>query len=173
MKPCWSRSSPFPSQSGRQELNLPQTAYQAVASPLSPRPEQAPCTGIEPVLPGRQPGRCTPASSQGVRVSGGSRTRLSDAAGRCLGCSATDTTSKGGRSRTLCVRVGAALLSREHTPVNQRKGQDSNLQGLAPCPASDRVPSCLLARPSVAHRSRGRGESRTHVERFNRPLPRR
>jgi hypothetical protein len=58
--------------------------------------------------------------------------------------------SKGGRSRTLCVRVGAALLSREHTPVVERKGQDSNLQGLAPRPASNRVPSCLLARPSLA-----------------------
>jgi hypothetical protein len=28
------------------------------------------------------------------------------------------------------VRVGAALLSQEHTLVKQRKGQDSNLQGL-------------------------------------------
>ena len=34
MKPCWHRSSPFPSQSGRQESNLPSTAYQTVASPL-------------------------------------------------------------------------------------------------------------------------------------------
>ena len=34
MKPCWNRSSPFPSQSGRQESNLPSTAYQTVASPL-------------------------------------------------------------------------------------------------------------------------------------------
>jgi hypothetical protein len=59
----------------------------------------------------------TPAASQGGRVSGGSRTRLSDAAGRCLGCSATDTVSKGGRSRTLCARVGAALLSQEHALV--------------------------------------------------------
>jgi hypothetical protein len=58
--------------------------------------------------------------------------------------------SKGGRSRTLCVRVGAVLLSQEHTPVGQRKGQDSNLQGLSPRPVSNRVPSCLLARPSVS-----------------------
>ena len=48
----------------------------------------------------------TPAASQGGRVSGGSRTRPSDAAGRCLGCSATDTVSKGGRCRTLCAGFG-------------------------------------------------------------------
>ena len=104
-------------QSGRQESNLPRTAYQAVASPLSPRPEEAPCTGIEPVFPGRQPGRCTPASSQGGRVSGGSRTRLSDAAGRCLGCSATDTVSKGGRSRTLLAPALEAGRSPGSTPL--------------------------------------------------------
>ena len=34
MKPCWNRSSPLPSQSGRQESNLPSTAYQTVAEPL-------------------------------------------------------------------------------------------------------------------------------------------
>jgi hypothetical protein len=90
----------------------------------------------------------TPAASQGGRVSGGSRTRLSDAAGRCLGCSATDTVSKGGRSRTLCACFGGRLLSQEHTLDDQRKGQDSNLQGLSPRPLSKRVPSCLLARPS-------------------------
>src|SRR6185312_3449009 len=33
--------------------------------------------------------------------------------------------------------------------AKKRKGQDSNLQGLAPRPASNRVPSCLLACPSV------------------------
>src|SRR5215468_11939889 len=111
MKPCWSRSSPFPSQSGRQESNLPQTAYQTVASPLSPRPEEAPYTGLEPVFPGRQPGRCTPASSQGVRVSGGSRTRLSDAAGRCLGCSTTDT-----EARTEGVEPSASRLELDCSP---------------------------------------------------------
>ena len=111
MRPRWSRSSPFPNQSGRQESNLPQTAYQAVASPLSPRPEAAPCTGIEPVFPGRQPGRCTPASSQGVSVSGGSRTRLSDAAGRCLGCSATDTPA-----RTEGVEPSASRLELDCSP---------------------------------------------------------
>src|SRR6185312_7342550 len=31
----------------------------------------------------------------------------------------------------------------------KRKGQDSNLQGLSPRPPSKRVPSCLLARPSL------------------------
>src|SRR5581483_534981 len=33
--------------------------------------------------------------------------------------------------------------------LTKRKGQDSNLQGLTPRPLSKRVPSCLLARPSV------------------------
>jgi hypothetical protein len=61
-----------------------------------------------------------------------------------------NTNSKGGRSRTLCVRVGTALLSQEHALDGQRKGQDSNLQGLAPRPASNRVPSCQLACPSVS-----------------------
>ena len=41
MKPCWNRSSPFPSQSGRQESNLPPTAYQAVTWPLSLGPNSA------------------------------------------------------------------------------------------------------------------------------------
>ena len=74
-----------------------------------------------PVSPARQAGRHTRCVTGPLRVSGGTRTRVSDAAGRCLSCSAPDTTSKGGRSRTLCVRVGAALLSQEHTLV-KRKG---------------------------------------------------
>lgn len=52
-------------------------------------------------------------------MSGGNRTRVSDAAGRCLSCSATDTQSKDGRSRTLSARVGAALLSQEHVLVSK------------------------------------------------------
>ena len=107
MKPCWNRSSPFPSQSGRQESNLPQTAYQAVASPLGPRPEEAPCTGIEPVFPGRQPGRCTPASSQGnesVRRESHPPVHRGKMVPGLLGHGHK---SKAGRSRTLCVKVGA------------------------------------------------------------------
>jgi hypothetical protein len=50
-------------------------------------------------------------------VSGGSRTRLSDAAGRCLGCSATDTVSKDGRSRTLWACFGGRLLTQEHALI--------------------------------------------------------
>src|SRR5262249_30341693 len=47
-------------QSGRQESNLPRTAYQTVASPPGPRPDSsAPCTGLEPVSPARQAGRHT------------------------------------------------------------------------------------------------------------------
>ena len=137
-------------QSGRQESNLPLTAYQAVASPLSPRPEEAPCTGIEPVFPGRQPGRCTPASSQGVRVSGGSRTRLSDAAGRCLGCSATDT-----QARTEGVEPSASRLELDCSPgstplSNSGRDRTRTCKGFSPRPASNRVPSCLLARPSLS-----------------------
>ena len=59
MKPCWSRSSPFPNQSGRQGSNLPRTAYETVASPLGFGPQKAPCTGLEPVSPARQAGRHT------------------------------------------------------------------------------------------------------------------
>jgi hypothetical protein len=101
------RTAPRDCQSGRQESNLPRTAYQTVASPPGPRPDPAPCTGLEPVSPVRQTGRHTRCVTGRSRVSGGSRTRLSTAAGWCLGCSATDTPSKDGRSRTLCVRVGA------------------------------------------------------------------
>ena len=39
------------------------------------------------------------------------------------------------------MRVGAALLSQEHVPDNQRKGQESNLQGLSPRLLSKQVPS--------------------------------
>ena len=38
------------------------------------------------------------------------------------------TYSKGGRSRTLCVRGGTALLSQEHTLVPKLPRQDSNLK---------------------------------------------
>ena len=112
----------------------------------------APCTGLEPVSPARQTGRHTRCVTGQARVSGGSRTRLSTLAG---GASAAarprNTVSKGGRSRTLCVRGWKPHCSPRSTSlVDQRKGQDSNLQGLAPRPASNRVPSCLLARPSVS-----------------------
>ena len=46
----------FPGQSGRQESNLPPTAYQTVAAPRGFGPKEAPCTGIEPVSPVRQTG---------------------------------------------------------------------------------------------------------------------
>ena len=70
------------------------------------------------------------------RVSGESCTRLSDAAGRCLGCSATDTctNSKIGRIRTHSVGFGGRLLSQEHDLIGSRLAatklprQDSNLQ---------------------------------------------
>ena len=93
------------SKSGRQESNLPCTAYQTVASP----------PGFGPSV---------------RRVSGGSRTRLSDAAGRCLGCSATDTRSKGGRSRTLGACFGDRLLTQEHALVERGRGGTRTRKGL-------------------------------------------
>ena len=55
-------AKPQAAKSGRQESNLPRTAYQTVASPPGPRPAgllRAPCTGVEPVSPARQAGRHT------------------------------------------------------------------------------------------------------------------
>ena len=69
----------------------------------------------------------TPAASQGIRVSGGSCTRLSTMAKWCLGCSATDTYSKDGRSRTLDSGFGDRLLTQEHVPDIELPRQDSNL----------------------------------------------
>ena len=65
----------------------------------------------------------------GRRVSGGSRTRLSDAAGRCLGCSATDT-----QARAEGVEPSACGLephcSPRSTPLSvERTDQESNLNG--------------------------------------------
>src|SRR2546422_11344942 len=82
--------------SGRQESNLPRTAYQTVASPPGPRPAgllRAPCTGVDPVSPARQAGR-HPAASQG---------------GHLL--------SKNGRIRTHSAGFGDRLLSQEHVLV--------------------------------------------------------
>jgi hypothetical protein len=58
-------------------------------------------------------------------VSGGSCTRLSDAAGGvpaervALGCSATDTVSRDARNRTMCVGFGDRLLTQEHVSVRE------------------------------------------------------
>ena len=103
MKLCWSRSSPVPSNTGRQESNLPSTAYQAVASPL----------GFGPL----------------VSALYGDRTRLTCSTGRPSPQLRHRATSKDGRSRTLWSGFGDRLLSREHV-LGERKGQDSNLQGL-------------------------------------------
>ncbi len=127
MKPCWHRSSPFPNESGRQESNLSSTAYQTVALPLGIGPHERPVRESNPShLLDRQAG--TPASSQGVRVSGGSRTRLSDAAGRCLGCSATDTPAWAeGVEPSACGLE--PHYSPRSTPLSiQLPRQDSNLQ---------------------------------------------
>src|SRR5262245_42281132 len=76
-------------QSGRQESNLPRTAYQTVASPPGPRPDRK--RPVRDSNPSRLLDRqvATPAASQGI------------------------TNSKDGRIRTLCMRVGAAVLSQE------------------------------------------------------------
>src|SRR5262249_14450651 len=117
-------------QSGRQESNLPRTAHQTVASPLGYGP-----LGQRPVRDSN-PSRlfdkqvATPAASQGVRVSGGSRTRLSDAAGRCLGCSATDTQQ--GRKESNPLRAG---WSRTALP-GARPCQKAAQAGLEPAAVS-------------------------------------
>ena len=94
MKPCWNRSSPFPSQSGRQESNLPSTAYQTAASPLGFGPKVSALYGNRTRLTCSTDRLARQHHHRAKRVSGGSRTRLSDAAGRCLGCSATDTQAR-------------------------------------------------------------------------------
>ena len=73
-----------------------------------------------------------PLRHRAERVSGGSRTRLSTMARWCLGCSATDTKSKDGRSRTLYVRVGAALLSQEHVLNRSQESGFRSQQSIQP-----------------------------------------
>lgn len=83
----------IPCQSGRQESNLPFTAYQTVAAPLGFGPKRAPCTGIEPVSPVRQTGWHASFITGLIRAPGGSRTHLSTLAGWCLDRSATGASS--------------------------------------------------------------------------------
>ena len=138
MRPCWSRSSPFPSPVGPAGIEPASHRVADDCLAAQPRPEESPCTRIEPVFPGRQPGRCTPASSQGKQSAwreSNPPVRHGEPVPRPLGHRRiTNTSSKGGRSRTLCACFGGRLLSREHTLVGQRKGQDSNLQGLFASP---------------------------------------
>ena len=76
--------------------------------------------------------------------------------------------SKDGRIRTLCVRVGAALLSQEHVLVgqSQRRRQESNLLevGLQPT-AWPSGPGVIVSL------SRASGGSRTHSLRLTRAAP--
>ena len=110
-------------QSGRQESNLPTTAYQTVAAPLGFGPKKAPCTGIEPVSPARQADRHTSGvTRRNQRAPGGSRTRLSTMARWCLDRSATGASvSRDGRSRTFSTGFGGPLLTQEHVPVSETK----------------------------------------------------
>ncbi len=104
-------------QSGRQESNLPSTAYQTVASPLGFGPNQRPVRESNPSrLFDRQAG--TPAPSQG-KYSAWRESNPPVHLGTVVpGPLGHRRDSKGGRSRTLCVRVGAAWLSQEHALVS-------------------------------------------------------
>src|SRR5436309_11485706 len=93
----------------------------------------------------------TPAASQGGKEC---------PAGVAPACPTRQVGASAARPRTRSARAegvepsgacfGGRLLSQEHTLDGQRKGQDSNLQGLSPRPLSTRVPSCLVAGPSVS-----------------------
>ncbi len=71
------------------------------------------------------------------------------------------TQSKDGRIRTLSGGFGGRLLSQEHI-LNERKEQDSNLQGLSPRPHSRRVPSPI---GSSLRRQLPRQDSNLHPSR--------
>ena len=155
MRPRWNRLQSIPQSVGPAgvEPAFHRVSDDRLAARLRPDPQRPVRDSNPSRLLDRQV--ATPAASQGTRVSGGGRTRLSTSARWCLGCSATDTPSKDGRSRTLCVRVGAALLSREHVLI-ERKGQELNLQGLAPRLLSGQLPSPVgwPLRPSCPGRTR-------------------
>ena len=110
MKPCWIRSSPFPSRAGRSRTCLKPHIRR------SPRhsvhgPKERPVRESNPSSPVDSRGDAHQPLHRATRVSGGSRTRLSDAAGRCLGCSATDT-----RARTEGVEPSASRLELDCSP---------------------------------------------------------
>jgi hypothetical protein len=153
MKPCWSRSSPFPSQSGRQESNLPSTAYQTVASPLGFGPKRAPCTGIEPVSPVRQTGWHASFIT-------GQRERLAGVEPACPAWRAGAWTARPqahgeheqqGRKESNPLRAGWSRIALPGARPCRSSGRDRTrtCKGCSPRPVSNRVPSCQLARPSV------------------------
>ncbi len=127
---------PHPSgESGRQESNLPVTAYQTVASPFGIGPKERPVRESNPShLLDRQAG--TPASSQGKQSAwreSNPPARHGEPVAGPLGHRRIHN-SKGGRSRTLCACFGGRLLSQEHTPDNHRTsgpggGRTHNLPG--------------------------------------------
>ncbi len=110
--------------------------------PRQGRAASGPLHGGMPVASGQRPVRdsnpsrlldrqvATPAASQGGRVSGGSRTRLSTSARWCLGCSATDT-----RARAEGVEPSAPVLeagcSPRSTPLSASgRGRTRTCKGL-------------------------------------------
>ncbi len=110
MKPCWHRSSLFPSQSGRQESNLPFTAYQTVASPLGFGPNISALYGNRTRLTcstDRLIRQLHHRASQSAWRESNPPVRHGEPVPGPLGHRRTwNTDSKGGRSRTLCMGFG-------------------------------------------------------------------
>ena len=124
-----------PAKSGRQESNLPVTAYQTVASPLGFGPNRAPCTGIEPVSPVRQTGWHASFITGLMRASGGSRTRLSTLARGCLDRSATDA-SRNRPARAEGVEPSACGLEPHYSPRSTPLSKSAAQAGLEPATVS-------------------------------------
>jgi hypothetical protein len=106
-------------QSGRQESNLPQTAYQTVALPPGPRPEiERPVWDSNPShLLDKQ--AATPAAFTGQKECPAGVAPVVVHRGRVVPyCSATITGSRDGRSRSLWSGFGGRRLTQEHVPVN-------------------------------------------------------
>jgi hypothetical protein len=76
--------------------------------------KRSPCTGIEPVSPVRQTGWYASFITGHVHLGKAASAARPQA---LQGRESRFANSKGGRSRTLCMRVGAALLSQEHAPI--------------------------------------------------------
>jgi hypothetical protein len=150
MRPCWDQapvhSADFGNQYSRQDSNLRSTPCEGGAVAAGPREcfcgasfqladafrQAGTCPSVVPA--GFEPAISTMSGWRALHCS----TRLVGPAGvepawyrvsyGCLAARSPARVSKDGRSRTLCMRVGAALLSHEHVPVHQLPRQDSNLQ---------------------------------------------
>ena len=122
--------------------------------------------GVEPAFPRVSGG---PLAARGTVLKASSKgfePSLSAVTGRRplqAGPRGRNTHSKAGRIRTHCVRVGASLLSQEHSPVVRRKGQGSNLQALIGSAAfqAAAVAGCRLAPPQSPSAARAGFEPAT------------